>query len=405
MRFLNTIAWIGLAALVAPLIAHLLARRPARRQPFPTLRFVPASALNPVRADRLSDLGLLALRCAVIAAAVTALAQPVWRWRAPDRVVQPPLTRAIIVDASASMLRPASGSSTALDDARRLAAAIARESASARVAETPAPADAIASALAWLETQDGRKEIHVISDFQPGAVARSDVDRIPREIGARFVQISVSSSQVPESSTTGDLALLAGKTESLSAEAARQAAMTAVGPATGRINHAIALLFPGYEGREAILKASQPIDEPWMFDVLNAVVSDPIVVAALATNGQDARAVVTAVRQEESDRQRLVIELAVPAHAVAAAAVIAAINRTASAEVPRNEADPSVRSADELQAWQRDAPTQSASVPVPDDAPKGRYLWIVVLALLGVEQLVRRARRVPAPEAGHVRAA
>ena len=403
MRFLNPIAWIGLAALVAPMIAHLLARRPARRQPFPTLRFVPTSALNPVRTDRLSDLGLLALRCAVIAAAVAALAQPVWRWRAADRIGQPPLARALIVDASASMLRPASAGNTALDEARRLAATIAKESATSRIAETRTPADAIESAVSWLDTQGGRREIFVISDFQPAAIARSDADRIPSAIGTRFVQIPVSSSPVPQSDARGGLTLLAGKSENAGAEAARQAAAAVGGGATEQINRPVAVVFPGHEGRDAILKSSQPIDEPWMFDVLNAVVSDPIVLAALAVDGQDASAVVTAVRQADGDRLRLVIAPAVPVHSVAAAAVIAAITRTASAEVPRDEADPSVRSADELRAWQRDAPPASESTPVTDDAPKHRYLWIVVLALLGVEQLVRRARRLPETE--HVRAA
>src|SRR5262249_37655701 len=76
MRFLNPIAWLGLVALAAPVIAHLFARRPARVQPFPTLRFLPASALRPVRRDRLSDLPLLSLRCLLIGVAVAALAGP-----------------------------------------------------------------------------------------------------------------------------------------------------------------------------------------------------------------------------------------------------------------------------------------------------------------------------------------
>ena len=65
MTFGQPWAWIGLLAIVLPVAAHLLARRPARRQVFPHLRFLPVAAIKPVRRDRLADAALLTIRCAI----------------------------------------------------------------------------------------------------------------------------------------------------------------------------------------------------------------------------------------------------------------------------------------------------------------------------------------------------
>ena len=78
MMFQNPIAWLGLAAIAVPILVHLLGRRRARRLAFPTLRFVPASPLPPVRRDRLTDVPLLLVRVAAIATAAVALTQPLW---------------------------------------------------------------------------------------------------------------------------------------------------------------------------------------------------------------------------------------------------------------------------------------------------------------------------------------
>ncbi|NBW66130.1 hypothetical protein EBR44_10255 [bacterium] len=66
-------ALAGLLLVALPVIIHLLGKDPATRRAFPTLRFIAASRLLPTRWSRIHDPLLLAVRCAVLAAAVVAL--------------------------------------------------------------------------------------------------------------------------------------------------------------------------------------------------------------------------------------------------------------------------------------------------------------------------------------------
>ena len=405
MIFGNPWAWLGLVAMAGPIVAHLLARRPSRRQPFPTLRFVPSSALRPVRRGRISDAGLLAVRCAIIAAAVIALAQPIRPGASRERLLQNRFARAIIVDASASMSRRAIGGNAVIDDARRVAAAMASESAFARVVETPTPSRALGGALTWLATQPARREVVIVSDFQPAALGQVHVDRIPAEIGFRPVPVPADQVAVrPEPAPSADrLRLLAAAAERPLVEAAREAVLAIDGPASAHINRPVALAFPGYEGRGALLAASRPIDEPWMFELFHRVMADPTLQTAFDRIG---RAPSLRVSQAVIDgRDHLLLETTEPAHALATAATIRAIGRAASTLPANEEADPTVLTATALRAWERPAAPAPTTVAASTDTSRGRYVWILVLALLGVEHWQRRARRMSATEAPHARVA
>jgi len=83
MKLLSPWALVGLVAIAGPIAAHLLARRPPKRLRFPNLRFLPQTMPIPVQRNRLSDLGLLALRIAIIAMAAFALAGPAFSDSAP----------------------------------------------------------------------------------------------------------------------------------------------------------------------------------------------------------------------------------------------------------------------------------------------------------------------------------
>ncbi len=120
--------WLaGLAALGAPLIAHLWSRRAGPPAPFPSIRLIRAIYADRPRRARWRDWLLLAMRCAIIAMAVAAFARPVWT--DPAMPAPPPehagegLT--IVLDASASMRRTYRGT-TLFDRARRRAAELAR---------------------------------------------------------------------------------------------------------------------------------------------------------------------------------------------------------------------------------------------------------------------------------------
>ena len=76
MIWLNPAAWFALAAVAAPILIHILIQRRAERLPFPTLRFLQPTRLAAIRRHLLEDLPLLAVRAAILAAAVAALAGP-----------------------------------------------------------------------------------------------------------------------------------------------------------------------------------------------------------------------------------------------------------------------------------------------------------------------------------------
>ncbi len=76
MRFLLPMALLGALSLVVPVAIHLLSRERPTDQRVPSLRFLEATALVPRRRARLEDALLLALRMAILAAAVLALARP-----------------------------------------------------------------------------------------------------------------------------------------------------------------------------------------------------------------------------------------------------------------------------------------------------------------------------------------
>ncbi|HKS06120.1 MAG TPA: BatA domain-containing protein [Gemmatimonadaceae bacterium] len=74
MIWQNPIAWFGLGGLAIPIVIHLLNRRSARVQRFPTLRFFAMSPVIAPRRRQLSELLLLAVRLLILLAAVAALA-------------------------------------------------------------------------------------------------------------------------------------------------------------------------------------------------------------------------------------------------------------------------------------------------------------------------------------------
>jgi hypothetical protein len=124
MTWMAPWALLGLLAVAAPVLVHWLARHQAKRLRFPTIQFLMRTSPVSVRRYRLRDRRLLAVRIAIIVAAVLALAQPVWvRPGAP--AARP--ARAVVLDTSASLQRPRAGAPASgrlgIDAARETAAA------------------------------------------------------------------------------------------------------------------------------------------------------------------------------------------------------------------------------------------------------------------------------------------
>ncbi|MES1259384.1 MAG: BatA domain-containing protein, partial [Gemmatimonadota bacterium] len=149
MTWQNPWGWAGLAAIALPIAIHLLGQGRAVRQRFPTLRFFGATRPLPTTRTRLHELLLLAIRCAILAAAAAALAQPVLQNSARRSTADSRLVRAVIIDNSASMQRMTASGEPAVAEAMRRAQQVG-DSADARVL-LPANdvTDAIPGALAW----------------------------------------------------------------------------------------------------------------------------------------------------------------------------------------------------------------------------------------------------------------
>ena len=82
---------------------HLLRTHRAQRIPFPTLRFIAPSRTSAVKLRPPSDLPLLLVRIAIIAAAALAMAQPVLVTDARVNGWNNRLARAVVVDSSEAM--------------------------------------------------------------------------------------------------------------------------------------------------------------------------------------------------------------------------------------------------------------------------------------------------------------
>ena len=378
MRFLQPWAWIGLVAVAGPILAHLLARRSARRLPFPTVRFLPPAIQTPVSRDRLTDISLLLVRCLVIVAAAAALAQPAWLTADRRRTLDESTARAIVVD---------SGVATAADP---LATRLSAESTVARVAHAAAPTQLLGDASTWLAQQPMRREIVVVSDFRSGTISKADLDRIPAGIGIRLVPVSPSGRSHAAVELRDGPVLLAGAAERANALAAREAAVAQGAVSAVRKDRPVALLFPGHEGRDALLKSSRDIDQPWMFDVFRAITQDRIVVSAAREIGTPVADIVAPLAAAIDGEQHLVLVMnAQPVSLISAAVMSATVRAVAPAPPPA-----ATHSAEQLKAWERPpAATAPDNWRIPDES-RGRWLWLAALVLMIIERvIVQRTRR------------
>jgi hypothetical protein len=427
MTWQNPWAWLGLLALAAPILIHLLARRSARVQRFPTLRFLEATRLLPARSTRLSDLPLLLVRLAIVAVAVAALAQPLLRTANRQRNLGRTLARAILVDTSASMLQlmPTGESGSAY--ARREAARLAGEAQAGVVVETSDPARQIAGASSWLGKRAARRELVVISDFRLGAIDPADFTAVPAEMGIRLLRVDTRSDSAPvdvitrsgaietiarvtiqprstdvqwsaraPSVETPDIQLLSSAAEQATAEAAKEAvarvaAVTQVDPARSS-----AIVYPGYEQRALVLSSTQPLNQPWMGDV----------VAALRNHGSLERA----ARGNVNGRERLLLFTSAGPASIESATLMLSALEALDVAPPAHEHEPDVLPDRVLQELQREPATLVAPARPPDrktarpqdrktrnleddGVSDGRWLWLLVWALLALETWMRRARR------------
>jgi aerotolerance regulator-like protein len=440
MIWQNPWAWLGLLTVALPVLIHLLARRSARVQPFPTLRFLDTSRLLPTRRTRLQDVLLLSLRVTILAAAVSALAQPLFPARRQARDSSRALARVVVVDTSLSMMRRTRTGERALDAARREARAL--EGADLNVLlETVSPARALAGAVAWLGNQPARREVVIVSDFQLGTIEPTDLANLPKDVGVRLQRIdatadsvtgesvsmhgpveTVARSTFADSGTTvewsyrpstkehHDLRILAGSTEREKADAALMAART-IAYARSDTARPVIIVQPGYERRAELLSQAKGIDQPWMADVVARLRRDSFLAltaadaAVLLSTTGDSLRLVTVARTDSGravafaasgpvdGRASLLIFSLVDAGSTASAALLAATANALGGHVPVRELEQRQLSADALARWHRPTPATGLRLPAANDASDARWFWLLVLALLIAEGWLRRRMR------------
>ncbi len=173
MIWLNPAVLVALGVIAAPILIHLLVQRRAERFPFPTLQFLKPARLAAIRRHVLEDAALLAVRAAILAAAVAAVAGPLVLTSARRQAWERRIVRAVVVDAAAPGQASGDAQPPALYRSRQFTGASLR--------------DSILRAVAWLEqAPPARRELVIVSPLTIGSIDGADVAAIPESIGIRF---------------------------------------------------------------------------------------------------------------------------------------------------------------------------------------------------------------------------
>jgi hypothetical protein len=422
-------AWALAAAVAAPIVIHLLVQRRAERLWFPSLRFVAPSRLASIRRRAIEDWLLLAVRAAILAAAVAAVAGPLVvntarraSWNARRAV-------AIVVDDAGA------------DDAQRLDT---HGAFATRTFATPDLREGIARAAAWLDTvPPARRELVVASAFARGSIDAEVFNPLPSDIGIRLVRDralpssrTLSDLKVWRSAgsvgaavrehrqrtaldgavtrvTTGDsaidgrvpLALAAAPQHQRDAEAALAAVLSQQVPAipSGR---AVTIVFAGAPDRESIARTARDVHGIWMAEAGDHLIHDrqlrrasasasgaleerflsrPWTPVALSTDGRPVVALAA------DDAHLLIACAASAASAMAPVLIQSVLNAVGEPNEPVEEEVLPTRDG-ELRALERPAGAARPRVEAVDSDDR-RWFWAAALALLALEWLVRRPIR------------
>ena len=392
MAWLSPAAFVGLAAVAGPILVHLLRRRQARRIVVPSVRFVLEAAESSVHFRRISDPVLLIVRIAVIVAAVVALARPLLVTEARAAKWAERVSRAVVVDTSES----ARGAIT--DEA------IAAQSNGAdpvRRVNAPDVGSGLKRAAAWLaHAPPSRREIVVLSDFQRGALTASDLAAVPSEIGLRLIRgvpSSASDDRVrwrvlsAQAALSGEADLAAESTtasyrsvspswtglEVVTAPAhandvtALRRVLTRAGVHAPVAERPITVRFAGAPGRST----GEPVDSDWTFGAGQRLLE--------ATRGFDVALNVS------SANGTLLVDVGSEPSSLAAAQVVAAALNARIDPATFTERETALIPQETLVAWSREPAAPDTGDWTRTDSSDGRYFWVLVLLLLGLESLLR----------------
>lgn len=362
-------ALFGLGLIAVPIAIHLLVRQQSRRVEYPSLRFLRQSQLAAFRRRRIQDGLLLACRAAIVVAAVTALAGPVFQTASRSAGYGARVARAVILQEGTA----ASVANEAIGDAF-----------ASRTVTRARLADAVADAVRWLDAQPpAAREIVLAGAFRRGSVSPALLEAIPPTVGIRFVTAPVAP-PAPEREWPVLRLRPAGpvieRRQVLAGDDETRVAGGAVTPVAADVVRVIAAA-ADQPLADAALRAALDAGLPWSGAVQQVMV---------AWDGADEAAV------QRLSNGAAVVRMDRPSPAATAAtAVAAAIERVTAPDVGAME--PVSLSSEQLLAWSR------PPGPVPDNASPAdegdrRWLWALVLGLMALELGLRRSRHQSADE-------
>jgi len=432
MVWLQPAAWLGLIALAAPVLIHLLVHRRAPALLFPTLRFVAPTRLASMRRHLLDDVPLLVIRGAVLAAATAALAGPLLVTPSRRAAWLTRVARAAIVD-----------DDTQIDRAREEVAGVFRGT----VISAPTIGEGLRRAAAWMaDLPAAKREIVALSPFPIGSLTPGDVAAVPPAIGLRFERVGrlpssatvaaqpslgLSSTRGRAARYTPSVVLEAERTRIVDAGAAdvalpieidasdtdRRAIDAALSSVlAGRVsaaaaNRTVRFVLAGSPGFARIVGEAAPIRQAWMADAVAAIARDADWARAARTAAATlddsrlsrppwhplaGRAQPLAAAASAGDRL-LVVSLAPPTDLATPILLRAVLNGLAPADrAARPEVVATTDAA--LRTWERPASSSLAPSDYRLEDDDRRWLWATVLLLLALEAWMRRARATRATE-------
>ena len=423
---------LGLIAL--PIVVHLLRTHRARRILFPTLRFIAPSRSSSVRLRPPSDLPLLLIRIAIVAAAALAMAQPVLVTEARVKVWNSRLARAVVIDTGPAMHIADETGTTPIALAKPLASSEAAGAAQAVQIETSSVADGLTRAAAWLgAAPPARREIVVLSTFRAGTLTESVVAQLPPSVGLRLVQVGRplearaiegvrpltapgAPSATQEVRLTGPATSVTRKIVAGEFRGARVVGVDPATPAAQRLwrmlattgtpapsaDRPIALAFTEWPAGERIA-AFGPETPRWMLQVLLRLRSDAALQRAAASAPASVLSasdpwVAIALDREGAPLvrlahagQELVMQVGAPIDSLFGAAAARALLDAGAGESARPDQEILRAAPATLAAWSRPAPPIDREAWRSLDGSDARWLWAIALVLLALEQWLRRS--------------
>lgn len=233
MIFLNPFLLAGLAAAAIPVLIHLINRRRPRELPFSSLALLKDLQATTMQRVKLKERLLLLLRVLALACLALGFARPILEGPLA-RIGEAPVSFALVVDNSLSMLRRGQGG-TLLDEAKTRASSVAESMrpgdevflvptglAPGARPEPLRTRDALLDALAGLDAQAGAvpltrtldraaallesarhpaRTLVAITDAQAATITDSSTTRVP--FGGRTVLVRVGGDAPPNAAVVG----------------------------------------------------------------------------------------------------------------------------------------------------------------------------------------------------------